>query len=71
VGGYQYAHDYPGHISPQPLLPEQVEGARFYLPDDAEAELAQRLQEVRRAREVAEPGGGGQDGDVPRGKPRG
>jgi putative ATPase len=50
VGGYDYPHDLPGHLSPQELLPEEVTGARFYEPDEAEAELARRLEEVRRAR---------------------
>jgi len=48
--GYEYPHDLPGHLSGQDLLPEGVEGARFYLPDDAEATLRERLAEIRRAR---------------------
>jgi hypothetical protein len=31
-------------------MPAPAIGARFYTPDDAEAELARRLAEVRRAR---------------------
>jgi putative ATPase len=50
VGGYDYPHAHPGHVSPQELLPEEVVGARFYEPDEAEAELAKRLAQVRRAR---------------------
>ncbi len=50
VGGYDYPHDHPGHVSPQELLPEEVAGARFYEPDEAEAALAERLAQVRRAR---------------------
>jgi putative ATPase len=50
VGGYDNPHQHPGHLSPQDLLPEEVAGARFYEPDEAEAELAQRLAQVRRAR---------------------
>jgi putative ATPase len=49
---YDNPHNHPGHLGPQPLLPEGVEGARFYEPDEAEAELAQRLREIRRARGV-------------------
>jgi putative ATPase len=49
---YDNPHNHPGHLGPQPLLPEGVEGARFYKPDEAEAELAQRLREIRRARGV-------------------
>ena len=49
-GGYDYPHDRPGHLSPQQLLPQGVHGARFYEPDQAEQELARRLEEIRRAR---------------------
>jgi putative ATPase len=49
---YDNPHNHPGHRGPQRLLPESVEGARFYTPDEAEAELAQRLREIRRARAV-------------------
>jgi putative ATPase len=49
-GGYDSPHSRPGHISPPELLPDTVVGARFYDPDDAEAELAERLEEIRRAR---------------------
>ncbi|HTZ85268.1 MAG TPA: replication-associated recombination protein A [Solirubrobacteraceae bacterium] len=49
---YDNPHNHPGHLGPQRLLPEGVEGARFYEPDDAEAELAQRLREIRAARGV-------------------
>ena len=49
-GDYDYPHARPGHISPQELLPDEAIGARFYEPDDAEAELSERLAEIRRAR---------------------
>ena len=49
-GGYDNPHVHPGHVSEQELAPEGVVGARFYAPDDAEAALAARLAEVRRAR---------------------
>jgi putative ATPase len=49
-GGYENPHEQPGHLSAQPLLPEDVAGARFYAPDEAERELARRLADVRRAR---------------------
>jgi putative ATPase len=48
--GYENPHALPGHLSAQELLPEGVLGARFYEPDEAEAQLARRLDEVRRAR---------------------
>jgi putative ATPase len=50
VGGYDNPHGHPGHLSPQELLPEGVAGERFYEPDEAEAELARRLEQIRRLR---------------------
>jgi putative ATPase len=47
---YDNPHDHPGHVSPQELLPEGVEGKRFYAPDEAEAELAKRLAQIREMR---------------------
>jgi putative ATPase len=52
---YDNPHNHPGHRGPQRLLPEGVEGTRFYAPDDAEAELAGRLREVRLARGLEQP----------------
>jgi len=42
--GYRYAHDEPGGVSDQQLLPEGLEERRFYLPTDRgfEAELSRR-----------------------------
>ncbi len=48
--GYDNPHARPGHLTPQELAPEEAVGARFYNPDDAEAALAARLAEIRRAR---------------------
>jgi putative ATPase len=48
--GYDYPHEHPGHLSPMELLPEGLEGVRFYEPDEAEAGLKERLEEIRRAR---------------------
>ncbi|MGA7704090.1 MAG: replication-associated recombination protein A [Solirubrobacteraceae bacterium] len=49
--GYDNPHSHPGHVGPQELAPNDVEGTRFYKPDDAEADMAKRLQQIRRARE--------------------
>jgi putative ATPase len=49
-GGYDNPHGHAGHLSPQELLPEGVVGERFYRPDEAEGELAERLAGIRRAR---------------------
>jgi putative ATPase len=48
--GYVYPHEEPGGVADQPLLPEEIEGERFYEPTDRgfEAELRRRLRRVRR-----------------------
>jgi putative ATPase len=48
--GYRYPHEEPGHVNDQEHLPEGLEGLRFYLPDEAEAAMRERLAELRRAR---------------------
>ena len=40
----------PATCPTQELLPEDVVGARFYAPDEAEAALRERLEEIRQAR---------------------
>jgi putative ATPase len=49
-GGYDNPHRRDGHVSPQELLPDAAVGARFYEPDDAEAALREKLDQIRRAR---------------------
>jgi putative ATPase len=48
--GYRYAHDQPGAVGDQPLLPEGLRGRRFYEPTDRgfEEELGRRLGELRK-----------------------
>jgi len=48
--GYRYAHDEPGGVSDQPLLPEGLRERRFYAPTDRgfEEELGRRLQALRK-----------------------
>jgi putative ATPase len=48
--GYRYAHDEPGAVSDQPLLPEGLQGRDFYAPTDRgfEAELSRRLEQLRK-----------------------
>jgi putative ATPase len=50
--GYRYAHDEPGGVSDQRLLPEGLEDRRFYAPTDRgfEEELGRRLEELRERR---------------------
>ena len=48
--GYDYPHAHPGHVNEQEHMPAGLEDLRFYLPDDAEPELKERLERIRRAR---------------------
>jgi putative ATPase len=48
--GYDSPHDHPGHLGQQEVAPDDVVGARFYEPDEMEASLRERLEEIRRAR---------------------
>jgi putative ATPase len=48
--GYDNPHGHPGHLAPGELAPEEAVGARFYTPDEAEAKLAAKLEEIRKAR---------------------
>jgi len=48
--GYDHPHDHPGHVAPQRVMPEGLEDVRFYEPDDQEAALRERAQELRRLR---------------------
>ncbi|HTA16069.1 MAG TPA: replication-associated recombination protein A [Solirubrobacteraceae bacterium] len=48
--GYDNPHKRPGHFTPQQLTPDEVIDERFYIPDEAESELAARLQKIRKAR---------------------
>jgi len=47
--GYVYPHDEPGGVASQPLMPEGMEGRRFYEPADRgfEEELRRRLEQIR------------------------
>jgi putative ATPase len=50
-GGYDNPHRRPGHFSPQELMPDSAIGQRFYEPDEAEALLRARLEEIRGGRD--------------------
>ena len=47
---YDSPHHHPGHVNDQEHLPEGLADLRFYLPDDAEAGMRERLERIRRAR---------------------
>jgi putative ATPase len=46
---YVYPHDQPGGVAPQPLLPQELQGERFYDPTERgfEAQLRERLEAIR------------------------
>ncbi|MFL5834029.1 MAG: replication-associated recombination protein A [Solirubrobacterales bacterium] len=48
--GYRYAHDEPGAVSDQPLMPQELRGRRFFEPTDRgfEKALAERLVALRK-----------------------
>jgi len=50
--GYQYAHDFEDQTAAMECLPEALAGRRFYEPKNvgAEAEIAKRLEKMRKAR---------------------
>jgi putative ATPase len=48
--GYENPHDEPGHVNDQEHMPAGREGVRFYVPDDGEPALRERLAALRRAR---------------------
>ncbi len=48
--GYDNPHAHPGHVTEQQLAPDAAASERFYKPDEAEARLAERLRQIRRAR---------------------
>ncbi len=60
--GYRYPHDYPDAVLPGSLLPEGLEGRRFYEPTDRgpEGALGERLRRLR-----GEDAGAGPEADEP------
>ena len=53
--GYRYAHDEPGGVSGQPLMPPEMRGRRFYEPTDRgfEQALGERLAALRKKLDTA------------------
>lgn len=43
---YQYPHDFPGHFTPQPYLPEGLQGRELYVPGELghEKRIAERMR---------------------------
>ncbi|HEV7805071.1 MAG TPA: hypothetical protein VGO80_04590 [Solirubrobacteraceae bacterium] len=48
--GYDDPHKHPEHLSSQDVMPPEVSGTRFYAPDEQEAELRERHQQIRAKR---------------------
>ena len=55
--GYRYPHDFPDGVVNESLMPEDMEGRRFYAPTDrgVEAELSERLRSLKGAADEDEP----------------
>ena len=55
---YQYAHDIPGRVADMQCLPDGLQDRRYYRPtgEGRERQLAQRMEEIERAREAAKKG---------------
>jgi putative ATPase len=47
---YDDPHAHPGHLSGRDVMPEEVAGTRFWQPDEQEAELRARHEEIRAKR---------------------
>ncbi|MEW6434561.1 MAG: replication-associated recombination protein A [Myxococcota bacterium] len=56
--GYQYPHDFDGHVVAEHYLPEGLRGQRFFEPSDSGEERAhrERIDELRALRAPKEPG---------------
>lgn len=56
--GYQYPHDFDGHVVAEQYLPEGLRGQRFYAPSDSGEEKThrERLDALRALRAPKEPG---------------
>ncbi len=48
--GYDDPHGHPDHLSDRDVMPEEVSGTRFWQPDEQEAELRDRHEEIRAKR---------------------
>jgi putative ATPase len=47
---YDDPHAHPGHLSSEDVMPEEVSGTRFWQPDEQEAALRERHEEIRSRR---------------------
>jgi len=52
--GYEDPHSRPGHVSKQSVMPEELEGERFWLPDEQEAALRERHERIRAKRGLSD-----------------
>ncbi len=47
---YDDPHRHPGHLTRQDVMPQELSGTRFYAPDEQEAALRERHEQIRTAR---------------------
>jgi putative ATPase len=52
--GYDDPHRHPEHLSSQDVMPPEVSGTRFWRPDEQEAELRARHEQIRAKRGIRE-----------------
>lgn len=50
--GYEYSHDYVGHMTDMPCLPDKLQGHRYYGPSlqGSEAKVAKRMEAIEQAK---------------------
>ncbi|HYX53550.1 MAG TPA: hypothetical protein VE783_08860, partial [Candidatus Limnocylindrales bacterium] len=63
--GYQYAHDLDARVADMECMPDNLRGRRYYHPttEGREKLLAQRLEEIQRARDAARKSSKGGDNE--------
>ena len=49
---YEYSHDYPGHMTDMPCLPEKLQGRRYYIPSQqgSETKVARRMENIEQTK---------------------
>ena len=50
--GYDDPHRHPGHLGAQDVMPAEIEGTRFWHPDEQEAALRDRHEQIRAKRRL-------------------
>lgn len=49
---YEYSHDYQGHMTDMPCLPEKLQGRRYYIPSQqgSEIKVARRMEDIEQTK---------------------